>query len=372
MSFFYRLLPPPSYLDFTAIGLDISDRSIKYAELAETKKGIRLKRFGSKSLDAGIIVSGEIKKPDALSAILASIFKPLKAGYVVSALPEERGYISVMALPQAEKEQIREAVELSLPEKIPLPAGEAIFDFEFMPQAAVFVGGAKIKEDQIPHQDAVVYAFPKAVVQGYLEMYLAAGLRPISFVMETEALSRALISKDDKNAPIMIVDFGRTRTTFVIIAGGLVRFSSTVNVAGEFLNQAIAKSLKISIRDAESVKKEKGMLNSPENSGVYDATLPVVAAVADEIERHIIFWNTHAEHIHGLSPEISKIIISGGDSNLAGFKEYLGFKIGLPVEYGNAWTNVAPFEEYVPEIKFNESLSYSTAIGLGLIALEEN
>src|SRR3989344_3179225 len=170
MSLLYRLLPPPSYLDITAVGLDISDRSIKYAELAETGKGIRLKRFGSKTLNAGVIESGEIKKPEELSAILYSIFKPLKVGYVVSALPEERGYISVMPLPQAEKDQIREAVELSLPEKIPLPAGEAVFDFEFMPQTAVSVGGAKISEDQIPHQDAVVYAFPKAVVQGYLNM----------------------------------------------------------------------------------------------------------------------------------------------------------------------------------------------------------
>jgi len=371
MSLLYRLLPPPSYLDITAVGLDISDRSIKYAELAETGKGIRLKRFGSKTLNAGVIESGEIKKPEELSAILYSIFKPLKVGYVVSALPEERGYISVMPLPQAEKDQIREAVELSLPEKIPLPAGEAVFDFEFMPQTAVSVGGAKISEDQIPHQDAVVYAFPKTVVQGYLNMFFAAKLRPVSFVMETEALGRALIARGE-NSPIMIVDFGKTRTTFVIIAGGLVRFSSTVSVAGAFLDQVIAKALNISVKEAETVKKEKGMQNTPENSKVYSAVLPVASAVADEIERHILFWNTHAEHVHGLSPEISKIILSGGDSNLFGFKEYLGFKIGLPAEYGNTWTNVAPLEEYVPEIKFNESLSYSTAVGLSLIALEKN
>lgn len=370
MSFLYRLLPPPSYLDFKAIGLDVSDRSIKYAEFTETKEGIRLKKIGKKNLDAGIVVAGEIKKPDELSAALSSIFKPLSASYVIAALPEERAYISVMSLPEAEKRQIKEAVEIDLPEKIPLPAGEAVFDFEFMPRAPILESGSKIIEDQIPHQDAIVYAFPKSIVRDYLNAYLSAGIKPVAFIMETTALCRALIPESEKNHPLMIVDFGKTRTTFVIVSGGLVRFSSTVNVAGESLDGAIAKSSGVSLKEAENIKKEKGMIKTAENGGVYGAVLPVVAAVADEIERHVLFWNTHAEHVHQSSPEISKIILSGGDSNLLGFREYLGFKLGLPVEYGNAWVNVAPFEEYVPEIKFNESLEYSAAIGLGLTALK--
>src|SRR3989344_4548014 len=372
MSFIYRLLPPPSYLDFKAMGLDVSDRSIKYAEFADTKDGIRLKKIGKKDLNPGIIEAGEIKKPDELSAILSSIFRPFALNYVIAALPEERAYISAMSLPEAEKEQIKEAVEIELPEKIPLPAGGTIFDFEFMPRASESVGGAKITEDQVPHRDAVVYAFPKSVVQDYLKAYLSAGIKPVAFIMETAALSRALVSENDAGRPIMIVDFGKTRTTFVIVSGGLGRFRLTLNVARESLDRAIAKSSGLSLKEAEKIKKEKGMLNTPENGKVYDAVLPVVAAVADEIERHILFWNTHAEHVHQSEPEISKVILSGGDSNLIGFKEYLGFQLGLPVELGNAWINVAPFEEYIPEVKFNESLEYSAAIGLALTALGAN
>ncbi|QQG45987.1 MAG: type IV pilus assembly protein PilM [Candidatus Niyogibacteria bacterium] len=367
-----KFFPPPSYLDFPITGLDISDRSIKYVELKKNGAGLRLKRAGKRNLPSGLILAGEIKKPDELAANLAEFLKPLGVDHVVAALPEERAYISVMSLPKMEKNQIREAVESGLPEKIPLPAGESVFDFEFLKPAAAAVDGVKINDNQVPHQDVVVYAFSKTMVQSYLDVYLSAGLYPVSFAMETAALSRALMPESHENPPTMIVDFGKTRTTFVIIAGGLVRFSSTVNVAGESLDQAIAKSLNIPVNAAEKTKKENGMSRASENRAVFESILPVIAAVSDEIERHILFWNTHAEHVHQSEPQISKVILSGGDSNLIGFSEYLAAKLGLSVELGNPWVNVAPFEKYIPEITFNESLALGSAIGLGLMALDTN
>lgn len=371
LDFLYRLFPPPKYLDFPVIGLDVSDLSVKYAELETTTEGIRLKRAGERELPSGVIVSGEIKKPDELSAILASFLKPLGVRYAVASLPEERSYISIMTLPDTEKEEIKEAVELELPEKIPLPVGEVIFDFEFLQTPAISDGETKIKEDRAPHKDALVYAFPKKMAQTYLDTFLKAGIRPVSFVVETTALSRALMPENKDVPPAMLMDFGKTRTTFVIVAGGLVRFSSTVSVAGESLDKAISKALNISQKEAEIIKKERGMSRSEENKAVFEALLPMVSAVADEIERHTLFWNTHAEHVHGESPQISSIILSGGDANLIGLKEYLSLKLGMEVKHANPWQNIASFEKYIPEITFNESLSYSSALGLGLIALNK-
>ena len=372
LNFVYRLFPPPKFLDFPAIGLDVSDRSIKYVQLRQIGRGIRIDKIGKRDLNEGIVEAGEIKKPDELSASIASVIKPLGVIHVVTALPEERAYISVMSLPAANKSQLYEAVETGLPEKIPLPAGEAIFDFELMPPAQISEGGAKISENQPTHQDAVVYALPQAVVKKYLDVYTGAGVYPICFVMETAALSRALLSENNGKEVTMMIDFGKTRTTFVIVAGGLVRFSSTVSVAGESLDRAIAKSAGVSLKDAERLKKNTGLSKSDGNGTVFDALLPVVSALADEAERYILFWNTHAEHVHGSSPEIKKVILSGGDSNLIGFKEYLETKLGIAVKHGNSWVNVAPFEEYVPDVSFNESLTFSTAIGLALIALKGN
>lgn len=372
MDWLYRFLPPPAYLELPAVGLDVSDRSIKFIELKETKAGVRLKRFGARELAPGIIRAGEIQKPDEFSGELSAFFKPLNIKHVAAALPEERAYISVISLPRLDRSQARSVIELELPQKIPLPAEETIFDFEFMPQSKVIAKDAVISEDQPPHQDAIVYAFPRVLVESYLEAYLKAGLTPVIFTMETISLGRALLASGQPSPPTMIVDFGKTRVSFVVVSDGLTRFSSTVSVAGEALDQAIAKALNVSLAEAEEVKKQKGMFKEPENRAVFDAILPVVSAVADEIERHVLFWNTHAEHVHKSSPEISKIILSGGDANLIGLPEYLSRTLKLPVALGNPWVNISAFEDYIPEIKANEALAFSAAIGLGLAAVQNN
>lgn len=372
MDWLYRFLPPPAYLDLPAVGLDVSDRSIKFIELKETKRGLRLNRFGKKELAPGIIVAGEIQKPDEFSGELSAFFKPLNIKHVAAALPEERAYISVITLPRLARSQARGVIELELPQKIPLPIEETIFDFEFMPQSKIIAKDAVMSEDQPPHEDAIVYAFPRTLVQSYLDAYLRAGLTPVIFTMETISLGRALLFSGERNLPTMIVDFGKTRVSFVVVADGLVRFSSTVSVAGEALDQAIAKALNVFLAEAEEAKKQKGLSKDPASQAVFNAILPVVSAVADEIERHVLFWNTHAEHVHKSSPEISKIILSGGDANLIGLPEYLSRTLKLPVETGNPWINISSFEDYIPEIKSNEALAFSAAIGLGLAAAENS
>lgn len=370
MPLLYNLFPPPKFLDFPIAGVDVSDRSIKFVELAETKEGIRLKRFGKKDLAPGVIVAGEIKKSDELSSLLAAIFKPLKIGHIVAAMPEERAYISIFQLPEMARKEMRSAIEVELAESIPLPANEAIFDFEILPAVSISKE-AVITEDNPLHRDAVVYAFPKQIVQNYLDAYLNAGLKPAAFTMETLSLSRALLPAGKTAPPTMIVDFGKTRTSFVIVAEGLVRFSSTVAIAGEDLDKALVKTLNISFSRAEELKKKKGLVMDENNKEVYNALLPVVSAVSDEIQRHILFWNSHAEHVHKSSPNISKIILTGGDANLIGIEARLSQNLSLPVMLGNSWLNVAPFEEYIPEISFNQSLTFSAAIGLALKALSE-
>lgn len=370
MSFFYHLFPPPRYIDFPVVGVDISDQSIKFVEFKNTRKGFRLKRFGKKKLDPDLITAGQIKKQDELATFLASFFKPLGIRNIVAALPEERAFVSAIQLPKIESQNIRETIELVLAEHIPLPAGEAIFDFEVLPAAGIRSQESVITEQNPDHVDVLVYAFPRVLVESYLGAYTDAGLVPIVFTMETQSLNRALIPAGGTDTPVMIVDFGKTRTSFVIVSGEVVRFSSTVTIAGKSLDQAIAGALNLGPKEAERIKKEKGMIKTKENEAVFNAILPIVSAVANEIERHRLFWNTHAEHVHKSSPEISGIILSGGDTNLIGFKEYLSQQLKLPVTHGNPWVNVASFEDYIPEITSNESLEFSTAIGLGLRALE--
>jgi len=353
-NFFLRNFPPPKWLEIPAFGLDISDRSFKFVELRAQNGRLALGRFGRKAVGEGILQSGEIKNKDALIELLASSFHSMRGEAVAVSLPEEKAFVGSATLPKMAPGEVREALEVGLEEYIPLPAGEAVFDFEI------------VKTDEnLDHTDVVIVAFPRSLVQNYLEVVKAAGLRPSVFQMEVHALARATLAPDSKESA-MLVDFGRTRTSFIIVSGGMVRFTSTVALAGEELDRAISKTLGVDVFEAERLKKEWGLVRASESKKIFDALLPTVSSIKDEISRHLIFWKSHAQHLHVPSPEVRQIYLAGGDANLRGFSEYLSYEFKLPVKLANPWVNITDFENYIPEITYRESLSYGTALGLAL------
>ncbi|WP_281492147.1 type IV pilus biogenesis protein PilM [Desulfosarcina cetonica] len=57
------------------IGLDIGSRSIKAAEISETKKGRILERFGIIDIPQGLIEDGAIKDADQVADTIRQLFK---------------------------------------------------------------------------------------------------------------------------------------------------------------------------------------------------------------------------------------------------------------------------------------------------------
>ena len=56
-----KFFPTPSFLRFASVGIDVSDQSIKYAELKHMHGELRLGRYGSVVIPPGVIVSGRIQ-----------------------------------------------------------------------------------------------------------------------------------------------------------------------------------------------------------------------------------------------------------------------------------------------------------------------
>ncbi|GAH90129.1 unnamed protein product, partial [marine sediment metagenome] len=79
--------------------------------------------------------------------------------------------------------------------------------------------------------------------------------------------------------------------------------------------------------------------------------------------------HTHSSHEH-LPPdgeEIKKILLCGRGANLKGLTDFVSSGLKIPVELGNPWINILPEPlKQVPELVFEESLGYTTALGLAL------
>jgi len=349
-----RFFPTPRYIEPSALGLDISDRSLKFAELVYSNNHLELGKFGSRVISEGLISSGEIKDKKGLIDFLKTNLEEFQGREIVLALPEEKAFLELVTLPVIKDANIHDVLEMQIEEHVPLLAQDAIFDYEIIPSPG-------IKD----HMDTVLVAFPKNLVEDYRDVLRGAGLKPYVFEMETQALVRAILPKDIEDT-VMVMDFGRTRTSFAIVSGGIVRFTSTVSVAGAALDQALATALKTDIFVAERTKKERGFIRTKENQDTFNILLPVISAIRDEIFRHLKFWQDHAAHVHNSKPEVSKLYLCGGESNLKGLAEYLSYDLKLPVTESNPWVNITSFEEYIPPITASQSVSYATALGLAL------
>ena len=362
MRFLSKLFPAPDYLTMPSYGLDLSDRTLKFMKFKRAKDGLRIEHYGSKIIQEGFIVSGEIKKPEELSKFIRESCAPIGIKNIMTALPEEKAFLRVVQLPRMDEEDVRTALEVNLAEHIPLPASETVFDFEIIRNP---VGPTE-------HMDVVLVAFPSRIVDSYYSVYSSAGITPLAFETEMHALARAVINKE-KMQSYLIVDFGRTRTSFVIVSGNRIKFASTISTSGQDLNKAIARTFSVSLFEAEKMKKDDaGFVNPDGNRKLFEAILPIISAIRDEVANHVTYWDSHASHLHmGEARTIKKILLCGGDSNMNGLVEYISNSVSLPAEYINAWSNVASFEDYIPEMPFRESLSYAPAIGLALRAINE-
>ncbi len=344
--------PMPRFFLSPSFGLDISDESLKFVELIPTRDGIRMGRYGERKIPVGIIESGKIKDPKKLEQVLLSLRKEEGIRFVRVSLPEEQVYLFQIRLQKSGLSSVREGIELSLEEHVPIPAEDAIFDYEL------------VTEDE---QSLLleVAAIPKNVIENYLSVFRNSLLSVQSFELEAQAVSRAVIKRGDMDT-YMIVDFGQTRTGIFIISRGVVVFTSTLDLGGVMLTQMIQKSFNVGLEEAEKMKKDFGLQRNMENREVFSVLLNSVSVLRDEIVKHYLYWHTHKDDEGKDRTPIKKIILCGGDANLIGLTEYFSSSIKSKVELADVWGNITNTDKHAPDITFNRSLTFAAALGLAL------
>jgi len=346
------LFPLPALLRMDAGGLEISEHSIKYLSFTSGGKFSRIKEYGNKDIPQGIVIGGEIKDIAGLADILRGLLKEIKNPRVHVSLPEQKGYIFRMNVPRSAELSLREAVEFRLVEYVPLAPSDVVFD-------------AEIIESESTDAEYIlnVTAFPRSTVEGYYDALTIGGYTPLTFEIESQAAARSVIPLRDAGVH-MIVDFGETRTAIAVVQAGIVRFTTSLELAGGSLGAALKKA---GVMDAEieNTKNDVGIVGGRGEKA--DGVLaPIVAQLRTEIQRHFVYWHTHGESVGAKHGSIGSVILCGGNSNLRGLPEYLSAALRVPVTAASVWQNAFPLSSYVPAIPLNQSLRYATVAGLAL------
>ncbi len=368
----FRFLSKNIYeVDPDAFGLDISNESFKFTQLRRGRRNsVSLATFGFGELPKGAIVEGEIKNQEQVVQELKAAFqKPaqgkLTTNHVVCSLPEEHTFTRVVQLPKMNAGEIGEAIQWEIEQNIPMSIADVYYDWQ-----AVDMGAKNIN-----HLDVLISAAPQKLIDGYLSMLRACNLLVKSLEGESVAVSRALVKDLHSSGPVLIVDLGATRTSFIIFSGFAPQFTSSIPLAGNKMISALESSLTIDHQEAKRLFYDVGLDQNHENGRVYAALEPLVKDLAEQIRNYIVFYEGHATHEHipdGKQVVIGKISLCGGVSNLNGLAVYLAMALKIPVEIGNPWVNILkePLRE-IPGLPYRKSLSYTTALGLGLSGIRK-
>lgn len=347
-----KLFPPPPYLFFSSVGLDISDQSIKYAELKQHGSYLKLGRHGTMPIPPGVIFAGKIQDSGKLVSVLTELKKKERLSFVRVSLPEEQVYTFRLRVPQMPEKEIRNAVELQLEEHIPIKASEAVFDYAIL-------------ETHDSGYDLQVSATAISFLESYLSVFTQAGLNALSFELEAQAITRAVIKTGDKGT-VMIVDCGETRTGISIVNKGIVVFTTTLDFGGFGLTKAIEKSMNIPFAEAEKLKRTQGLNRKPENKELFSVLLQNISILRDEINKNLIYWQTHKDDEGREHTHVDEIILCGGNANLVGLAEYLTASLRMKVVLADPWSNVTLPNHDIPELPRRDALGYVTALGLTL------
>lgn len=343
----------------SAAGLDISDRSIRFAELKRGEGGLVLGKFGEHSIPHGLVVQGLIKKGDELKDILTNLGREYGFSFVCISLPEQQGYSLKIEIPKVLPHEIRESIELQLGDYVPIAPHEAVFDY----QVSSCKNGEKEKK-----YDVGLSVMPLNIVSSYLSLFEGTGLMPLSFEFEAHAIARAVIRSDDCGT-FLLLDIGATRTGLAVQSRGIITFTSTINVGGYSLTDSVARSLAISFQEAERQKESRGLLGGKEDA-LYQSLITRLSVLRDEIRKNYDYALSHENIIEDKERGVDRIILCGGETNVPGLANYLAATLNTDVEIANPWVNVNPLHHYVPEIPSNHALRYATAIGLALATAE--
>ncbi len=361
-----------------AFGLDISDPSLKIANLERKRDNFTLASFGEKPIPEGIITAGEIKDEDSLVKIIKEGIKEvkgkkIKTKYAICSLPEEKSYLQVIQLPKMKEEELEGAVKFGAENYIPLPIEEVYLDFQIVQPLY----------NHLDHFDILISAIPKKIVDPYVSSIKRAGLFPRALEIESLSIARALVKNEVSPSPILLIDLGATRTSFIIFSGKSLRFTSSIPISSQMFTEIIAKTLKIDLVVAEELKIKCGIKGSQkiilkEKTGdiefekaiiddkrIFEALIPPLTDLTEQIKTLINYYQSHTQHEHLPSNinKVEKILLCGGGANLKGLREFLLRELKIKTELANPWGNISIGS---PEMSFEKSLGFVTALGLAL------
>lgn len=200
-----------------------------------------------------------------------------------------------------------------------------------------------------------------------------AGLEISELILEPVASARAVLSEEEKEAGVVLVDIGGGTTDIAIFQDGIIRHTAVIPFGGEVLTDDIKEGCSIIRKHAEDLKIKFGSSLSIENRDDEIVAIPglrgrppkeislrnlasIIQARMEEIIEHVYFEIKNSGYQKKL---IGGIVLTGGGAQLKHLIQLTEFITGMDTRIGY------PNEYLTPNsLASMTNPVYSTGIGL--------
>jgi cell division protein FtsA len=187
-----------------------------------------------------------------------------------------------------------------------------------------------------------------ASAQNIVKSCNRAGVNVSDIVLEQLASSDAVLSADEKELGVALIDIGGGTTDIAIFVDGAIKYTSVLSLGGNHLTNDIAVGLRTPMAEAEKIKKQYGccmtsMIGKDEtievpSVGGREPRILSRQLLAEILEPRVeeIFTLVNREIIRSGYEDViaSGMVITGGTTILPGMPEMAEQIFSLPVRRG--------------------------------------
>ncbi|MBM71452.1 MAG: cell division protein FtsA [Crocinitomicaceae bacterium] len=218
-----------------------------------------------------------------------------------------------------------------------------------------------------------------AAAKNIVKCVSKAGLELDKLVLEPLASSSSVLTEEEKEAGVALIDIGGGTTDIAIFQDGIIRHTAVIPFGGKAISQDISNGCTIMAKHAEKLKckfgsalsqemKENELVCIPGLQGrpPKEISLKNLASIIEARTQEII------EHVHyeikasGFGEQlIGGIVVTGGGSQLRHITQLFQYVTGLDcrVGYPNEHLHEPPSDTNIP--------SFSTGVGLVIRGYED-
>jgi cell division protein FtsA len=98
----------------------------------------------------------------------------------------------------------------------------------------------------------------QSAAENIIKCVRRCGLEVEQLLLNPLATSSAVLSEDEKDLGVALVDIGAGTTDVAIFTGGAIRHTAVIPIAGDLITSDIAMALRTPTKDAEDIKVESG------------------------------------------------------------------------------------------------------------------